>query len=94
MQFNDKLGTVRNRHGGPACPTSNRLHALNFSSRSAFHFTERPPTRLACRLQIHSYQALVKAYQVTFNDGSSQFIPKANLQEVCICRVATSSGRI
>merc|ERR1719460_3159999 len=31
---------------------------------------------------IDSYHALVEAYQVTFDDGSSQFIPTAKLQEV------------
>ena len=46
------------------------------------------------RLQVDGYLPLVKAYQVTLDGGSSQFVPKANLQEVCICGVATSRDRI
>ena len=96
-QFNDKLGTVRNHYGGSACPTSNPLDVLN--ARPDPHSTSPDHPQLGSfvvcvRLQIDSYQLLVKVYLVIFDDGSSQCIPTANLQEVCICRVATSSGRI
>ena len=88
-QFNDKFGTVRNRYGGSVCPTSNPdLHSTAPDRHQRGSFV------VCARLQIHSYQAFVKAYQVILDDGSSQLIPKANLQEVCICRVATGRGRI
>ena len=95
--LNGEIDTVCIRYGGPACPTSNPLDVLN--ARPDLHSTlpDHPQLGLfvvCVRLQIDSYIALVKAYQVTFDDGSSGLIPKANLQEVCICRVATSSGRI
>ena len=95
--LNGEIGTVSIRCGGPACPPSNPLDALN--ARPDLHSTSPNHPQLGSfivcvRLQIGSYQAHLKAYQVTFDDGASQLIPKANLQEVCICRVAASSGCI
>ena len=93
--FNDKLGTVCIHHGGPGCPTRYHLYVLN--ARSALHSTSPDHPQLGSSvvcvgLQIDSYHALIKAYVVTFDDGSSQAIPRANLQ-VCICRLPASSGR-
>ena len=86
--LNGKLGTVCIRYGGSACPTSNPLDALN--ARPDPHSISPDHAHLASfviyvRLQIHSHQPLAKAYKVTFDDRSSQAIPRANLQ-VCVCR--------
>ena len=86
--LNGKRGTVRNRYGGSICPTSNPLDVFN--ARPDLHFTSPDHAHLgsfvACvRPQVHSHHTLAKGYKVTFDDGSSQAIPRANLQ-VCICR--------
>ena len=93
--FNGKLGTVCMHYDGPGCPTRYHLYILN--ARSDLHSTSPDHPQLGSsvvcvRLQIDSYQAHIKAYVVTFDDGSSQAIPRANLQ-VCICRLLASSGR-
>ena len=94
--LNGMLGTVCIGYGGSACPSSNPLDVSNACLDPHSASPDRPQLAwfLVCvHPQIHSYQALAKGYKVTLDDGSSQAIPRANL-EVCICRVAARSGRI
>ena len=87
--FNGKLGKVCIHFDGSGCPTRYDWYVLNV--RSDLHSTSPDRTQLGSfvvcvRLQITSYQVLANAYVVTFDDGSSQALPRANLQ-VCIPQV-------
>ena len=93
--FNGKLGKVCIHYDGSCPPTSNPLNVLN--ARLELHSTSPDHPQLGSfvicvRLQISYYQVLAKGYAVTFEDGSSQAIPRANLQ-VLIYRLPASSGR-